>query len=278
MRKAGIYGLLVKGQGIAQCYERPQWRACGDVDIFVSEDNYVKARSYLTPIASSVEEEEQYKKHMGFTIDGWVVELHGNLYSSLSGKVERALDDVYMDSFNRGAVKSGVIAGVQVFFLVNENNVFYVFTHILQHFFHGGIGLRQICDWCRLLYTCRGLLNLDILEQRIKRAGLMSEWCAFAALVVEDLGMPVEVIPFYSLEKKWSNKARRIRNYIMESGNFSHHDLGYVRDASYLARKVRSLKNVIAEMLMHLRTFPFDSIRFFLYYVVIRTKAIRHGE
>jgi hypothetical protein len=30
MRKVGIYTLLVKGQGTAQCYERPLWRAAGD--------------------------------------------------------------------------------------------------------------------------------------------------------------------------------------------------------------------------------------------------------
>lgn len=29
MRDADIYTLQVKGQGIAQCYERPQWRASG---------------------------------------------------------------------------------------------------------------------------------------------------------------------------------------------------------------------------------------------------------
>ncbi len=34
MREAGIYTLLVKEQGVAQCYERPLWRACGDVDFF----------------------------------------------------------------------------------------------------------------------------------------------------------------------------------------------------------------------------------------------------
>ena len=31
MREADIYTLLVKGQGIAQCYERPLWRVSGDV-------------------------------------------------------------------------------------------------------------------------------------------------------------------------------------------------------------------------------------------------------
>lgn len=40
MRHAGIYTLLVKGQGIAQCYERPLWRSNGDVDLLLSDDNY----------------------------------------------------------------------------------------------------------------------------------------------------------------------------------------------------------------------------------------------
>ena len=33
LNKNGIKALLVKGQGVAQCYKRPLWRACGDVDL-----------------------------------------------------------------------------------------------------------------------------------------------------------------------------------------------------------------------------------------------------
>lgn len=29
MREAGIETLLLKGQGVAQCYVRPLWRSCG---------------------------------------------------------------------------------------------------------------------------------------------------------------------------------------------------------------------------------------------------------
>ena len=43
MREADIYTLLVKGQGIAQCYERPQWRTSGDIDFYLSDTNYEKA-------------------------------------------------------------------------------------------------------------------------------------------------------------------------------------------------------------------------------------------
>ena len=41
MRSAGIYTTLVKGQGVAQCYTRPQWRSSGDIDFFLSDDFFV---------------------------------------------------------------------------------------------------------------------------------------------------------------------------------------------------------------------------------------------
>ena len=40
MNKEGLHPLLVKGQGLAQCYERPQWRSSGDIDFFFSKPLY----------------------------------------------------------------------------------------------------------------------------------------------------------------------------------------------------------------------------------------------
>jgi hypothetical protein len=47
LREQDIYALLVKGQGIAQCYEKPLWRPSGDIDFFLSKDNYGKAVSFF---------------------------------------------------------------------------------------------------------------------------------------------------------------------------------------------------------------------------------------
>ena len=33
LRKEDVYCLLVKGQGVAQCYEKPLWRCAGDIDL-----------------------------------------------------------------------------------------------------------------------------------------------------------------------------------------------------------------------------------------------------
>jgi len=81
LRKSDVYSLLVKGQGIAQCYEKPLWRTCGDVDLLLSEEYYEKAKEFLIPSSLSVETENVLAKHIGLTIKTWVVELHGTLRS-----------------------------------------------------------------------------------------------------------------------------------------------------------------------------------------------------
>lgn len=278
MRVAGIYALLLKGQGVAQCYDKPTWRACGDVDLFLSDDNYEKAKAFLIPQASSVEEEYEREKHLGMTIDGWVVELHGRLYSGLSSRIERELDLVQKDTFFGGAVRSWNCEGVQVFLMKAENDVFYVFTHILQHFFKDGLGMRQVCDWCRLLWTFRDRLDLNLLESHLCNAGLMSEWRAFGVYAVEYLGMPVEAMPFYSSSAGWKKKAKRINEFILNVGNMGHN-----RDKSYMKypfviRKFFSAGRRIGDLISHARIFPLDSLRFSFAIMKNGIKSAMRGE
>ena len=264
MRDAGIDTILVKGQGVAQCYERPLWRVCGDVDFFLSDENYEKAKAFLTPMASKVGGEYVREKHLGMTIESWVVELHGRLYCGLSSRIERELDAVWKDTFSSGDVRSWDNNGVQVSLLGIENDAFYIFTHILQHFYKGGIGLRQICDWSRLLWTYRESLNRGLLESRLRKAGLMTEWKAFGAFAVEYLGMPSSAVPFYSEAKCWKRKAMRIQDFILMAGNFGHNrDSSYFKKYPYFIRKCISMGRRVGDLFRHSRLFPLDSIRFF---------------
>ena len=272
MRAAGIYTLLVKGQGVAQCYEKPLWRACGDVDLFLSEDNYDKAKEMLVPLASSVEREFVREKHLGMTIDGWIVELHGRLYSGLSSKIEKELDDVLSDTFYRGTIRSWNNNGVQVFLLGVENDVFYVFTHILQHFYKEGVGLRQICDWCRLMWTYQDRMDVQKLEARIRRAGIMTEWKAFYALASKYLGMPDLVQgsgfkingPCLMVhDSRFDKKADSIMEFVLKTGNMGHNrDMSHFRKKPYLVRKCVSMGRRLGDLINHARIFPMDSLRF----------------
>ena len=132
LRTRDIYALLVKGQGIAQCYERPLWRSCGDVDLLLSEDNYNRASAYLKPIASSVDEEDKKRKHLGVVIDDWLVELHGTLHTRQLKKLNKLVDEVQADVFCGGNVRSWQNGHIQVFLPSADNDVIFIFAHILE--------------------------------------------------------------------------------------------------------------------------------------------------
>lgn len=279
MRKEGIYALLLKGQGVAQCYEKPLWRSCGDVDFLLSDDNYESAKKYLEPLATSVKTEVQYEKQLGMNIDPWLVELHGYLRSGLSRRVDRVLDAVQNDIFCGGDARSWMNENTQVFLPGYNSDAVYIFTHILQHFYKGGIGLRQICDWSRFLWKFHDKINFTLLEKRIKEAGLMSEWKAFGAFAVDYLGMPSEAMPFYSPDAKWSRKAKRISKFIIKVGNFGHNrDMSYFENKPYLIRKFITLGRRMGDLISHARIFPLDSLRFFPTLMVNGVVSAVRGE
>lgn len=279
MRAEGVEVLLVKGQGIAQCYERPLWRTCGDVDFFLSEDNYEKAKAYLIPLARSVDPECVLSKHLGMMINQWVVELHGTLRCTLSKRINKVLSGIHNSASGDGNFRIWKNGKTEVHLLGVDSDAIYIFTHILSHFYKGGIGLRQICDWCRLLWTYKESLNHGLLESRIRKMGLVSEWKAFGAFVVDYFGMPSEAMPLYSSDKKWSRKADKICAFIMKVGNFGHNrDNSYYAKYPFLIRKIYSFGRRCGDLVHHARIFPMDSLRFFPYMMYNGLKAALGGE
>lgn len=262
MRGKDIYSLLVKGQGISQCYERPSWRACGDVDLLLSEGNYNKAKALLTPLASSVGEEVEYIKHLDLIIDPWEVELHGNLYTGLFKRIDKGIEQVQSEVFNGGDVRSWMNGSTQVCLPGPDSDVIFVFTHILQHYFKEGVGLRQLCDWCRLLYTYREKINLPKLKAHLNTLGILTEWQAFASLVVNFLGMPQDSMPFYSHNLFVKKKGTLILKRILALGNMGHkrtaHNEG---NSSVIKRKAKTFCRVTSDTLYNFFIFPVDSIR-----------------
>ena len=262
LRKEDILTLLVKGQGIAQCYERPLWRACGDVDFLLDEDNYERAKDYLLPLASSVDEEEKERLHIAVVINQWIVELHGSLHSQVFPQINKIADVVQNDTFKNKNVRVWRNQETDIFLPAPDNDVFFVFSHILQHFWDGGIGIRQICDWCRLLWTYRGKLNLNLLEIRLKDAGIFSEWNIFAIFAVEWLGMPKEAMPFCLCSSSAKRKAKRLSSFILDVGNFGHNnDRSFRQNSSPFMRKIKMFSCVTKDFFQQVMIFPIDAVR-----------------
>ena len=283
LRNHDIYALLVKGQGIAQCYDKPLWRSSGDIDLYLNEGDFQKAKQYFRPLVDKFDPDDDYTRHINMHYGEWVVEIHANQKCSLSPRINQVLSEVHRDLFYRGDVRSWDNNGTQIFLLSVDNDAIIIFTHFFNHFYKGGIGLRQICDWCRLLYTYKNTLDLELLECRIRKAGLMSEWWTFGAFAVKYLGMPIEAMPLLNandtLNANLNKKADRICEFIMEVGNFGHNrDTSYYGKYPFLIRKAISASWRLKDMLRHARIFPMDSIRFLFGMTVTSFKAVSHGE
>lgn len=277
MKEAGIETTLVKGQGVAQCYERPLWRSCGDVDFLLDEENYQKAKGFLLPLADTVSGEHVFTKHQALNMQGTEVELHGRLPFMLSRRVDNLIDAVLEDTLHGKGVTTWILDGTDVLLPNPDNHVIIIFTHFLHHFFIEGVGLRQICDWCRLLWVYRDSIDRDLLEKRLRKMGLMSEWKVFASLVIEYLGMPLEAMPLY--EKGDERKASRVLRHVIKSGNFGHNN-----DVSYRGRYGKFTSNVITffrrlgEFVGFARLFPADAPKFFVTYVSKRVRQKRGAK
>ncbi len=278
LHKNGINALLVKGQGVAQCYERPLWRNAGDIDLLLNDENYNKAKAFLSAFADKAVVEDVGMKHLSAQIKGFTIESHGRMPFALSRRADRVVDEVVADTLlklseERLAVRVWKNRDTDVYLPNADNDVILVFTHFLHHFFIEGVGLKQICDWCRLLWTYRDELDKELLGKRLREMGLMSEWKVFASIAVNRLGVPQDAMSFFDESPSYRRKANRVLRRMMKSGNLGHNN-----DVSYRARHTAFLSNTItffrrmADFAKFSLVFPIDSPRFFMTYVTGRIK------
>lgn len=271
LRENGINALLIKGQGVAQCYEKPLWRSSGDIDLLLDNENYEKAKRLLVPIADAAGNENTVTMHLPITIKGFEVELHGKMPFELSRHADDVVDEVLNSSLCEKGIRVWQLNGTDVLLPNADNDVIIVFMHYLKHFFVEGVGLRQICDWCRLLWSFRDSLDSGLLESRIRKAGLMTEWKVFAALAVNTLGMPVEAMPFY--DARFNAKGERALKRVLKTGNFGHNnDLSYVAKYSGARYKIVAIWRRLCDFASLVPMFPVDAPRFFVTYLFGKVK------
>lgn len=219
LREVELRPLLVKGQGVGQCYARPQWRASGDIDFFFSKEEYPKAVLFFLRLeGAKVVQNARYTKSFGVVVNSWFIEIHGTLRNGLSTKMDREIDKVQMDLFHGGRVRSWINEHTRVLLPGVNEDVFLVFVHFVRHFYKERVYIRQLCDWCRLLWSFRSEIDIELLELRLKCSGLVTEWKVFSSFVVDYLGMPIDSMPLY--DSQFKAKSFKIMEIILE-GNTS---------------------------------------------------------
>ena len=260
---AGIPVVLVKGQSLALDYPDPERRQPGDIDLLLLPSSYETAKDILLPKATTVLDEEKEIWHQGMRFRSVEVEIHGSISTLMSRKLDRKLAALLEEQFDGRPFPVVSIGGAEIPVPDADFNAVYIFVHFLQHYWSGGVGLRQLVDWMTFVSVHKRDIHPVVLENRLQALGLLRLWKVFTGFAQEYLGCPVEKLPLAAAPDPGKNA--RIWRYIRRCGNFGKNVDRSRGEESYLVRKVHSLwRLVVADRLRHFRVFPQESVRFFL--------------
>ncbi len=248
--EAGFKSCILKGQGNAMMYPNPLSRVSGDIDIWVEG----KKDNIIGFCRSIVEGCELSYHHIQFPIfEDVPVEVHFmpsySLVPRYSKKTKNFFENFktkYVDG--RNYIESGLdVPEIKM-------NLVFQMSHMMRHFFYGGIGLRQLMDYYYLLLYAHKNVKCDMDEVRaaIKDLGMLKFAKAVMWILKEICGMENK----YLIVTPDNNRGQLLLDEMMKSGNFGQYDQ---RWTSKLLTKSTTLSIIMRNVRM-LRLFPEEAI------------------
>ena len=258
---AGISSVLLKGQGLAQYYPKPELRQCGDIDLYVGLQRYADSYDILRPLATEIEDRKALEvgKHYDFFVGKVAVEIHRYSDRYPTPKLDRIYQEVSLEGLGKNLVPIQ-FGGVEVMSPSDEYNAFYIFSHLFHHFLINGLGARQLCDWMLFLRSRSSHIDMRSLNTTLQRLDMLKPWQAFGCVLVKYFGMPAEAFPFYDPSQE--SKADKIVKRLLDEGNFGkERDVYKKRGKIYLINKTWAMLAHIGRSLGLLFLFPRHSFR-----------------
>lgn len=217
-KENGVEAWLLKGQGLADCYEQPLHRSCGDIDwYFPHRQDYEKVRCLLKEKAVRLEEQAGFS--LAYSWNGFLIEHHRRLLDIHNPLVSGYLRQIIKEESARVVVWEE--AGMKVRLPSPVLTHLLVNAHILKHMLAFGIGLRQLCDSARVCFRYHDVDGGMKLEKIYRKIGLYRWIQLVNHLLIKELGMPGSCSPF---PLSVSTKAGWILEEIWQGGNFGFYD------------------------------------------------------
>ena len=268
-----IPSVLLKGYGLASNYRLPQSRMCGDIDIYVGQENFDKAYNTIVALSTTTQADQTIlpddHMHKHVEIDKVTIEVHRKASSSANLRQRRLFDNWTIDSIDNHFA-DGTLPTVQVEDTVVRIpdatfNAVFVLHHAVRHMITEGIGLRQICDWTMFLDKHHHEINQTELRKVLKKFHMESIWAEFGILAINILGLDPSHLPLAPANLT-SQKTNKILKQIFITGNFGHYDKKgrYPKETNVIKRKWRSLLVQTRHFRRTVRIFP----QFTLSYIV----------
>lgn len=141
--KQGLKVLIVKGLVCRSLYPQPDNRQSNDEDLYVRKEEYGAVKDILLKNNFTVVSESDDVTTFIDPVSGLSIELHTALFS-LESKAYGNYQRYFDQAFDKCIVHS--IDGVDVYSLEYTQHLLFLILHFVKHFFHGGVGIRQVVD------------------------------------------------------------------------------------------------------------------------------------
>ena len=216
IQDAGLYGSILKGQGIALLYDKElrTLRQSGDIDVYV-DCGLKKVLAFAK--SQGLKDVEWDYKHLHLNLwDDTEVEMHYRVEVLLNLWKNRKLQKWFRSNdallFSD---KNGLTTPTTLF------NVFYILLHIYRHFLYEGVGMRQIVDYYFVMKAVnKEKLDVSYSLEAVSKFGMERFAKGLMWVMKEALGMPREWMLWEPDEKE----GNYILEEVMAGGNFGHHD------------------------------------------------------
>lgn len=212
----GLNVFLMKGQGVAACYNDPLRRVCGDVDFCFTRAHFIEANRLIANKGITVRHQAGFSTF--YQWKGIEVEHHYRLLDLhnpfLNGYVKRLQEDE-VSRIGSISVKEGKVQLPSPLLMHIQVN-----AHILKHMLSFGIGLRQLCDSARVCYVYRDI-DKEKLKEVYYKVGVFRWMQVLNSVLVAYLGLSSE-IPV-SLTPQGIVTQRMMEDVLL-AGNFGFYD------------------------------------------------------
>lgn len=235
-KKSGITALLLKGQGLAGMYTKPEHRTPGDIDwYFPGKENFIKALSLIQSRGFAPEIDGDGDFH--YNVRGVVVE-HHKRWCDISSAFKRGTFSAIEEEYRYSQ-------GPDFMILAPLTNLIQLNVHILKHVLVMGVGWRQLCDLALATKHYCGQYSKDEYVQAIGQLGLMRWTRLLYGVLAKYLGTDCAWMPVNPLE---SRDTDRLAELIMRSGNFGRGS-GKKMMGSYMSSSLLMIRYVPGEVL-----------------------------
>lgn len=233
-QKKGFRSCILKGQGNALTYPRPEHRTAGDIDIWLSG----KPSEVIRFVHSISPKQKASYHHIDFpAINGIPVEAHYRPCYLHNPLHNYRLQKYFRQRTEEQFLHKVRIGDTEVAIPTARFNVIYQLVHIYNHLFQEGIGLRQIIDYYFVVISDELLVTRGTLHREMKYLGLWKFAGAVMYVLHKVLGLSKEKMIAQMDEKR----GKMLLAEILNGGNFGQYDERYVFGHSSFGHNIQRL-------------------------------------